>query len=142
MIASQSQFQDSIRPGSVQESLLIFADGFYSMNWTGGSEPSPFNEQRFNPTEAERADRYRRLLVNAGRYEIADGILRTEPDFALVPEYVNGYGEFEYSLVGDTLRLTWTDIVSVDGIPDPTTEAGVRFQYTLVRAPFVPPTPK
>jgi hypothetical protein len=41
----------------------------------GGREPSPFYESRFQPTDAEKLDRYNRLLVNAGRYQAADGRL-------------------------------------------------------------------
>lgn len=35
--------------------------------------------------------------------------------------------EFEYSLDGGTLQLIWRKIESADGIPDPNTDAGVRY---------------
>jgi hypothetical protein len=47
--------------------------------------------------------------------------------FAVVPEFIGGLGEFEYSLDGGTLLLVWRRIVSADGVPDPNTEAGVRY---------------
>jgi hypothetical protein len=48
---------------------------------------------------------------------------------------VAGVGEFEYSLNEDTLQLVWTRIESADGIPDPNTDAGVRYVTRWQRLP-------
>jgi hypothetical protein len=103
------------------------------MNWTFGE--SEYFAERFNPTDAEKLARYNSLLVNAGRLEIAGGLLTIRPEFALVPEFVAGVGEFEYSLNEDTLQLVWTRIESADGIPDPNTDAGVRYVTRWQRLP-------
>lgn len=114
-------------PGKTYESLLLISDGYYSMNWAFGSEPSEYNADRFNPTDAEKLARYQALLVNAGRFDVDGEILTIHPTFALVPEFVGGVGEFRYSLDGDTLELDWYRIVSVDGVEDRYTKAGVRY---------------
>jgi hypothetical protein len=134
LIRSETHLPDgTVQTGSPQDSFLLFLHPYYSMNVAGGREPSPFYETRFRPTDAEKLDRYNRLLVNAGQYDAADGKLTIHPTFALVPEYVGGSGEFEYELVGDTLRLIWQGIRSADGVQDPGTAAGWTYHYTWVR---------
>jgi hypothetical protein len=114
-------------PGSIHESFLLISDGFYSMNWAFGPEPSDYYSERFRPTDDEKLARYGVLLVNAGRFELDGNVLTIHPTFAVVPEFIGGLGEFEYSLDGDTLHLVWRRIVSADGVPDPNTAAGVRY---------------
>lgn len=114
-------------PGKTYESLLLISDGYYSMNWAFGSQRSDYYGDRFNPTDDEKLARYQALVVNAGRFDIDGDILTIHPTFALVPEFVGGLGEFRYSLDGDTLELVWYRIVSVDGVQDRNTEAGVRY---------------
>ncbi len=97
------------------------------MNYAFGARKSDFYTERFRPTDAEKLARYSSLLVNAGRFELDGGLLTIHPEFALVPEFVGGLGEFEYSLYGDDLELVWRRIESADGIPDPNTDAGVRY---------------
>lgn len=120
-------------PGHVQESLLMFAGDYYSMNFASGEAPAPASAEQLRPTDAEKAARYGSLIVNAGRFEVSDGVLTIRPDFALVPEFVGGLGEFDYTLTGDTLDLVWRTIESAAGIPDPSTAQGVRFHYTWAR---------
>ncbi|MEW6211823.1 MAG: hypothetical protein AB1631_25930 [Acidobacteriota bacterium] len=120
-------------PRHFQESLLLFAGDHYSMNWAGGTTAAPYYAQRFAPTDAEKVARYSSLVVNAGRFEAANGVLTIWPDFALVPEYVGGIGEFDYRLSGDTLDLVWRRIEAADGTPDPYTAAGVRYHYRWKR---------
>lgn len=115
------------------ESFLLFAGDYYSMNWAGGESPAPFSAERLRPTDAEKIARYGSVIVNAGRFEMSETELTISPDFALVPEYVGGVGEFDYALVGDTLDLEWHTILSADGVPDPSTAAGVRFHYRWSR---------
>ncbi len=120
-------------PGKAHESLVMFADGYYSMNWAGGAAPAPFSAEILRPTDAEKVARYSTIIVNAGRFETSESVLTIHPDFALVPEYVGGLGRFDYGLRGDTLDLVWHTIESVNGTPDPNTAIGVRFHYQLVR---------
>ena len=114
-------------PGRTHESFLLISDGFYSMNWAFGPEASDYYAERFRPTDAEKLARYEVLLVNAGRFDLDGNVLTIHPMFAVVPEFIGGLGEFEYSLDGGTLQLVWRRIVSADGVPDPNTEAGVRY---------------
>ena len=120
-------------PSTLQESVLLIAGDYYSMNWAGGEAPAPYSAEQLRPTDAEKAARYSSLIVNAGRFEASDGVLTIRPDFALVPEYVGGLGQFDYALSGDTLDLEWHTIESADGTPDPATAAGVRFHYKWIR---------
>ncbi len=103
------------------------------MNWASGAEPTPYYETRFVPTDSERIARYNALLVNAGRYTVSGDELVIHPEFALVPEFVDGEGGFEWEVSGDTLRLHWVRIVSADGVPDPWTAQGYSYRYTLRR---------
>lgn len=114
-------------PGRIHESFFLISDGFYSMNWAFGPEAADFYSDRFNPTDDEKLARYNTLLVNAGRFDLDGDVLTIHPIFALVPEFIGGLGEFEYTLDGDTLQLVWRRIVSADGIADPNTAAGVRY---------------
>lgn len=128
MVFSETIGPDGLRyPGRTHESLLLMSNGYYSMNWAFGPRKSEYFSERFKPTEAEKLARYSSLLINAGRFEIVGGLLKIYPEFALVPEFIGGLGEFEYSLDADTLQLVWRTIESADGIPDPNTDAGVRY---------------
>ncbi len=120
-------------PGHVQESLLLFSGGFYSMNWASGKAAAPHSATPLQPTDAEKVARYSTLIINAGRFEASEGVLSIWPDFALIPEYVGGLGVLDYVLDGDTLDLVWRTIESADGTSDPNTAIGVRFHYTFVR---------
>lgn len=136
MVASETIGPDgTLYPGRTHESLLLISGGYYSMNWAFGPEESDYFSERFNPTDEEKLARYSSLLVNAGRFELDGDVLTIHPEFALVPEFVGGVGEFEYSLSGDTLRLVWRRIESADGIRDPNTEAGVRYVSRWERLP-------
>ena len=120
-------------PGQTHESFLLISDGFYSMNWAFGSSASAYFKERFSPTDEERLARYKVLLVNAGRFDLEEEVLTIHPTFAIVPEFIGGRGEFEYALEGDTLQLSWRQIVSADGVQDPYTAAGVRYVSRWVR---------
>lgn len=136
MVSSETIGPDGARyPGQTHESLLLISGGYYSMNWAFGPDESEYFSERFNPTDAEKLARYSSLLVNAGRFELDGGLLTIHPEFALVPEFIGGLGEFEYSLDGETLQLVWRRIESADGIPDPNTEAGVRYVSRWERIP-------
>lgn len=128
LVSSETIGPDGTRyPGQTHESLLLISGGYYSMNYAFGPRKSEYFSERFRPTDAEKLARYSSLLVNAGRFEVDEGVLTIHPEFALVPEYVGGLGEFEYSLDGGTLELVWRRIEAADGVPDPNTAAGVRY---------------
>lgn len=126
-------------PGSPQESLLLVAGEYYSMNWASADSPADGYAEPFRPTDEEKLERYSSLVVNAGRLEVEGTTLTIRPDFALVPEFVGGVGEFDFALRGDTLDLVWRVIGDADGDPDPYTDAGVRYRYRWTRiAPGAP----
>jgi hypothetical protein len=60
-------------PGSTQEILLLISDGYYSINWAGGQEPSPYYAERFAPNLAWQ------------RIESADGV--SDPNTAAGVRY-------------------------------------------------------
>ena len=134
LVASEAVSPNGERfPGHSQESFLLFAGDYYSMNWATGTSSAPFSREPLRPNDAEKVARYNTLIVNAGRFDVSGGVLTIHPDFALVPEYVGGLGEFDYVLSGDMLDLEWHTIESADGTPDPDTAIGVRFHYKFVR---------
>jgi hypothetical protein len=136
LISSETIGPDSTRyPGRTYESLLLISGGYYSMNWAFGPQKSDYFSERFKPTDGEKLARYSSLLVNAGRFELDGGLMTIHPEFAVVPEFVGGMGEFEYSLMGGTLQLVWRRIKSADGIPDRNTAAGVRYVSRWQRIP-------
>ncbi len=122
-----------IFPSNPQESLLLFAGNYYSMNWATGELPAPFSAEQLRPTDAEKLARFSTLIVNAGHFELSEDELTIHPDFAMLPEYVGGLGVFNYELDGDALYLEWHTIESVDGISDPNTAQGVVFNYEFTR---------
>ena len=114
------------------ESLLIFADGYYSIGYAfGGERPAPYAE-RWHPTDVERIKRFRSILVNAGTYRIDGDRLVARPLFALAPEFVEGRGEFTFRFVGDALELTWEKSFAFDGLEYPS--AGTVTRLRLARA--------
>lgn len=136
LMSSETIGPDGTRnPGRTYESLLLVSDGYYSMNWAFGPQESDYFSERFKPTDGEKLARYSSLLVNAGRFDLVGDLLTIHPEFALVPEFVGGVGEFEYSLTGGALQLVWRKIESADGIPDPNTAAGVRYVSRWQRIP-------
>jgi hypothetical protein len=136
LVSSETIGPDGTRyPGSPHESLLLISGGYYSMNYAFGRQKSDYFSERFRPTDEEKLARYNSLLVNAGRFALDGGLLTIHPEFALVPEFIGGLGEFEYSVNGDNLELVWRRIESADGIPDPNTDAGVRYVSRWQRLP-------
>jgi len=119
------------RAREVHESIVIFTDGYYTMNMAGGEEPSPHPATPLRPTDEEKLARFNTLLINGGPYDFDSENLYIHPTFALIPDYVGGEGTFRYSRQGDQLILEWTEILSATGHPDPITAQGVSFRYTL-----------
>ncbi len=118
---------------ATHENVLLFADGYYCIAFSSGeSEVPPYNEV-WNPTKDEAAARLASIVVNAGTYEISGPNLITRPVFALVPSYIGGRAEYEFSVVGDTLTLRMMNVVSSEGVRLPSIVQGTRDVYALVR---------
>jgi len=117
----------------IQESLMLFFDGYYSNAFSRHESPSPYFTDRFNPTEEERIARLSELTVNTGTYELGSGTLTLRPMFALTPEFIGGAAEFEYQLSGDQLTLTQRNVVSVDGVQSQVFAAGEGRVFHLQR---------
>jgi hypothetical protein len=71
--------------------------------------------------------------MNTGTYEISGSTLTTRPVFALVPSFIGGHAEQQFSLDGNTLTLTVVNVESADGVQVPAMAAGGRAIYTLER---------
>lgn len=120
---------DSLHP---RESFFLFAGTDYSLAWAYGDGPSPLYAERWKPTEAERLARFGSMLVNAGTFEVDGDRMVVHPRFALAPELVGGEVRFRFSFAGDTLRLSWDETYSVDGVPYPS--GGASTVLRLVRS--------
>jgi len=115
------------------ESMLLFSSGHYSIAFSRGDTKIPPYGGVWAPTDAEAVARMASIVVNSGSYEISGSSLTTRPIFALVPSYIGGRTEYEFSLSGDTLTLRVVDVVSADGVQLPLIAQGSRDVYTLVR---------
>ncbi len=113
----------------LQESLVLFANGYYSMAYATGTQRSPFYATRFTPTDEESLARMKTMTVNTGTFEFTDSTMTLRPQVARVPEFVGGFAEHRYALHGDTLMLHWGRTVGEDGVEAP----GGGSILTLVR---------
>jgi len=119
-----------------RESFFLFAGSGYSIAWAYGDGPSPLYAERWRPTEEERLARFGSMLVNAGTFEVDGDRMVAHPRFALAPELAGGEVRFRFSFSGDTLRLSWDETYSVDGIPYPSDGASTVLR--LVRSVTAP----
>lgn len=117
---------------AARESLIIFADGYYSIGYAFGDERFTTYAVRWHPSEAEKVTRFSSMIVNAGSYRISGSQLEARPLFALAPEFVRGEADFFFKFAGDTLELTWERSVAFDGLEYPS--AGTVTLLRLVRA--------
>lgn len=114
-------------------SLVIFTPRHYSMVWALGTESRRAFAERWNPTDAEKIERYNSFVVNSGTYEITDSTLTAHPIVARVPEFMGGTLVCEYRVEEDTLWLTMVDEYSYDGVQAPWVTSGGGLTLTLVR---------
>jgi hypothetical protein len=112
----------------VHESLVIFADGYYSFAYAFGDSGSVPYAERWHPSDNEKLARFSSLILNAGSYRLDGSELYASPHFALAPEFVGGEGVFSYAFAADTLELTWKRSVAFDGLEYPS-----RGTVTLLR---------
>ena len=115
-----------------QESLFIFADGYYSIAYAFGDTSSAPYAERWHPTGSEKLARFGSVIVNAGSYRLRGSQLEAHPVFALAPEFVGGEGVFAFAFAADTLELTWERSIAFDGVEYPS--RGTATLLRLVRA--------
>ncbi len=115
----------------VRESLIIFANGYYSFDYAFGDFAAAYAE-RWHPSESEKIARFSSMIVNSGSYRLEGGRMLAKPFFALAPEFVGGEGIFSYAFAADTLELTWERSVAFDGLEYPS--RGTVTLLRLVRA--------
>ncbi len=99
-----------------QPGLYIFADGYYSAVYAPGTEPRLKSEVSFQPTPEEMVAQYETIIVNTGTYEISGSTVTFRPIIAKSPGFVGGHQMSTFRVDGDTLVLTATTLVSVDGV--------------------------
>lgn len=116
-----------------QENLLLFSEGYYSMAFARGDEPSPAYAEKFSGTDEEKLARMNAITVNTGSYTVSGSTATLRPIIAKVPELSGGSIELEYELSGDVLVLKWRRIHSAEGVEQPFHAEGNRNEATLVR---------
>jgi hypothetical protein len=126
-----SSVNDSPLPGQA-----IFFDGSYSLVWMPGDTAMRAFDTRWEPTDAEKIERYGQIIMNSGTYVVeGDSLMTLWPIVSRVPEFMGG-GRliYKYRVLGDTLWFTSLDEYSYDGVQAPWAAAGNRVTLTLVRA--------
>jgi hypothetical protein len=118
-------------PVPAQESLVLFADGYYSICYAFGDSSVPY-KKRWRPSGEEKRARFSSMIVNSGSYLLDGDRIDAKPLFALAPEFVNGKGEFSFAFKADTLELTWDKSIAFDGLEYPS--QGTVTRLKLVRA--------
>jgi hypothetical protein len=113
--------------------IIMFTRRHYSMMWVLGAKTQQSFAERWNPTNAEKIERFDALVVNSGTYEIKGSTLTAHPIVARIPEFVGGTLICEYRLENDTMRLKFVDEYSYDGVQVPWVVSGGRLMLTLVR---------
>lgn len=116
----------------VQESLFIFADGYYSIGYAFGEGGSVPYAERWHPSDSEKLARFESVIVNAGSYRLDGSQLDVHPLFAMAPEFVDGEGVFSHAFAADALELTWKRSIAFDGLEYPS--RGTVTLLRLVRA--------
>ncbi len=96
---------------SVQPSLFIFADGYYSFTAINSAEPRPeipagTSRAELSPEEGEGV--WRSYLSNSGAYEVIDSMLLTRPSVALWPPFMAQDSRPSYELEWDGADLLVT----------------------------------
>lgn len=113
-------------------SIIIFTLNHYCMVWAFGKEPQRPFTARWNPTDAEKIERFDSLVVNSGTYEIEGNTLIAHPIVARIPDFMGGKLICEYHIENNTLKLKFLDEYSFDGVQAPWVASG-GLVLTLVR---------
>jgi hypothetical protein len=114
------------------ESLVLFANGYYSIGYAFGEAGSVPYAERWHPSDGEKVARFSSLIVNSGSYRLDGSKIDARPLFALAPEFVGGEAVFSYAVTADTLNLTWERSIASDGLEYPS--RGTVTLLKLVRA--------
>ncbi len=117
----------------MQENLLLFTEGYYTIAYSSGDERFPLFAERWAATDEEKVARIDSIVVNGGTYDVTGSTLVMRPQFAITPGFVNGRSEYEYEISGDALTLTLTNAVSSDDIQLPAFADGGQTIYRLAR---------
>lgn len=118
--------------GKPLPSIFIFTPRHYSMVWVFGAETQRSFTERWNPTDAEKIERFNSLVVNSGTYEIKESTLIAHPVVARIPDFMGGKLICEYHIENDMMRLKFIDEYSFDGVQAPWVASGGLI-LTLVR---------
>ena len=113
-------------------SIFIFTPPHYSMVWVFGAEPKRPFAKRWNPTDAEKIERFDSLVVNSGTYKVDGSTLTTHPIVARIPDFVGGKLICDYRIENDIMQLKFLDEYSFDGVQAPWVASGGLI-LTLVR---------
>jgi hypothetical protein len=105
-------------------SVFIFTPRHYSMVWVFSAETQGSFAERWNPTDAEKIERFNSLVVNSGTYEIDGNTLIAHPVIARIPDFMGGKLICEYHIENDMMRLKFIDEYSFDGVQAPWVKSG------------------
>lgn len=114
-------------------SIFIFTEHHYSMMWVPSVESQQPFEERWNPADAEKVERFNSLIVNAGTYEIKGSTLTAHPVVARIPDFVGGKLICEYRIENKTMWLKFLDEYSFDGVQAPWVASGSGLVLILER---------
>lgn len=98
---------DSAANATMQPSVYLFGDKYYSMMRVTGNQPRTLAATD-SATDAERLAAYNSFIANTGTYEIADSTLTTHPIVARSPNFMGGSDKYHFRVSGDTLWLSNT----------------------------------
>ena len=88
-----------------QTGLYVFTELHFSLMLIPGSENRPFfSEER---TDEERLAAYDNFIADAGTYEVRGNVLTANNIIAKVPNVMDYPLEYQFSLEGDELALTF-----------------------------------
>jgi hypothetical protein len=97
---------DSAPAPTVQPSVYLFGERFYSMMRVTGNQPRMLAATD-SATDAEKLAAYDSFIANTGRYEIADSTLTIHPTVARSPNFMaGGSDKYHFRVSGDTLWLS------------------------------------
>ncbi len=117
----------------VNESLVIFGNGYYSIAYAFGDKRFSTYTERWHPSDSEKIARYSSLIVNTGSYRINGSYIYAKPFFALAPEFIEGQAVFSYKFAEQTLELTWEKSIAFDGLEYPSGGAVTFLQLTRAK---------
>lgn len=99
---------DAAANPTVQPSVYLFGDRYYSMMRVTGNQPRTL-AAKDSVTDAEKLAAYDSFVANAGTYEVADSTLTIHPVVARSPNFMSGGSDkYHFRVTGDTLWLSNT----------------------------------